>query len=53
MVVFSFPAPFKPGLLRCLMYLVLEGGRKIINIGLVMGVTIGGDAKKVARKIVC
>ena len=30
----------------CLIYLVLEGGRKSTNIRLAMGVTIGGDAAK-------
>ena len=42
----SFAAPFKPGLLRCLIYLVLEGGRKYTKSGLAMGVTTGGDATK-------
>ena len=43
---FLFASPFKPGLLRCLIYLVLEGGHKYTKIGLAMGVTIGGDAAK-------
>ena len=43
---FSFAAPFKPGLLRRIIYSVLEGGRKCTKIGLEMGVTIGGDAAK-------
>ena len=30
----------------CLIYLVLEGGRKSTKNGLSMGVTIGGDAGK-------
>ena len=30
----------------CLIYLVLEGGRKSTQIGLAFGVTIGGDAAK-------
>ena len=37
---------FQPGLLRCLIYLLLEGCRKCTKIGLSMGVTIGGDASK-------
>ena len=41
-----FAFPFKFGLLRCLIYLVLEGELKSTNIGLEMGVTIGGDAAK-------
>ena len=43
---FSFVAPFKPGLLKCLIYLVLEGGCKYTKIGLATGVKIGGDATK-------
>ena len=42
----SFADPLLPGLLRCLRYSVLEGGRKSTKNGLVMGVTIGGDAAK-------
>ena len=44
--IFSFVGPFLPGLLRCLIYLVLEGGHKSTKFGLAMGVTIGGDAEK-------
>ena len=44
--IFSFADPFKPVLLRCIIYLVLEGGRKSTNIGLLMGATIEGDASK-------
>ena len=42
----SFAFPFKPGLLKCLIYLVLQEGRKSTNIGLAMGAKIGGDAAK-------
>ena len=41
-----FALPFLPGLFRRLIYLVLEGELKSANIGLAMGVTIGGDAAK-------
>ena len=34
----------------CLIYLVLEGGRKSTNIGLALGVTIGGDAAISGKK---
>ena len=46
MISFSFAAPFKPGLVRCLIYLVLEGVHKYTNIGLAMGVKIGRDSAK-------
>ena len=46
MEFFLFAAPFSPGLLMCLIYLVLEGGRKSTKNGIAMGVTIGGDAEK-------
>ena len=39
-------APFKTGLLRCLIYLVLEGGHKYRKNGLEMGMKIRGDATK-------
>ena len=41
-----FAFPFKPDLLKCIIYSLLEGGRKYTKIGLAMGVTIGGDAHK-------
>ena len=43
---FSFAAPFLPGLLRCIIYWVLEEGRKYTNIRLATGATIEGDAEK-------
>ena len=43
---FLFTFPFKPGLLRCLIYSVLEGERKSTKNGLAMVVTIGGEAAK-------
>ena len=46
MISFSFTAPFKPGLVRCLIYLVLEGVHKYTKIGLAMGVKIGRDSSK-------
>ena len=36
----------------CLIYSVLEGGRKSEKIGLTMGVKIGGDAEKVVRTLI-
>ena len=50
MKIFSFAAPFIPGLLRCLIGLMLEEGRKYVNMGLAVGVTIGGDAAKIGKK---
>ena len=47
--IFLFAAHFSPGLLMCLIYLVLEGGRKSTKNGIAMGVTIGGDAEKSGR----
>ena len=45
--IFLFSVPFKPGLIRCLLSLVLEGGRKFTKIGIAMGATIGdADAKR-------
>ena len=41
-----FVDPFKPVLLRCLIYLVLEGGHKFSKIGLAMGLKIEGGAAK-------
>ena len=46
MKTFSFAALFQPGLLRCLIYLVLEGGHKSTKNVLAMEVIIGGDAAK-------
>ena len=46
MKTFLFVLPFKPGLIKCLIYLVLEGERKSSKIGLAMGVNIGVDAAK-------
>ena len=46
MEVFSFTAPFQSQLLGGLIYLVLEEDLKSTKNGLVMGVTIGGDASK-------
>ena len=46
MKTFSFAAPFKPGLIMCIIGLVLEGGRKYAKNGQAMGVEIGGDAEK-------
>ena len=46
MKTFLFAAPFDPGLLRCLIYSVFEGGHKSTKIELAVGVTIGGDAEK-------
>ena len=43
---FSFASPFQPGLLRCLIYSVLEGEHKSKKNGIVTVVTIGGDATK-------
>ena len=43
-------APFQPGLLMCLIYLVLEGVCKSTKVGLAVGVTIGGDAAKSGKK---
>ena len=48
-----FAAPFEPGLLRCILYLVLEGGHKSTKVGLAMGVKIGDDAEKVAITLIC
>ena len=42
----SFADPFYPVLIKCLIYLMLEGGHKSTKIGLEMGVTIGGDDAK-------
>ena len=42
----SFQAPSEPVLLKCLIYSVLKEGRKSTNIGLEMGVKIGGYAVK-------
>ena len=49
-IIFSFAAPFYPGLIRCLIGSVSEGGHKFTNIGLVMGVTIVGNATKSGKK---
>ena len=46
MKICSFASAFKPFLVRCLIYLVLEGVRKSTKNGLAMEVTIGGDAAK-------
>ena len=46
MIIFSFARPSKHGILRCIIYSVLEGGWKSTKNGLAMGVTIGGDAAK-------
>ena len=43
---FLYRPLFNHGLLRRLIYSVLEGERKPRQIGLAMGVTIGGDAAK-------
>ena len=43
---FSFASPFQPGVLRCLIYLVLEEDRKFTKNVLAMGVTIWGGAAK-------
>ena len=51
MKCFSFVTPFYPILLMCLIYMVLEGGLISTNIGLEMGVAIGGDAVKVGKNI--
>ena len=40
--IFSFSEPFLPGLLRCLIGLLLEGSSIFVKIGLSMGVTFGG-----------
>ena len=45
-------APFYPGLLRCLIYSVLEGGHNYKNIGLEMGVTIRSDSEKWQEQLV-
>ena len=47
--IFPFLFPFKPGLLKCLIYVVLEGGGKSTKNGLAMGVTIGDDAAKIGK----
>ena len=46
MKTISFAFSFKPLLLRCLIYLVLEGNRKSTRVILAMGVKIGGDSDK-------
>ena len=46
MIKFSLLFPFKPGLLKCLIYSVLEWERKSTKNGLAMGVRIGGGAAK-------
>ena len=48
MKLFSFLAPFI--LIRCVIYLVIEGGSKYAKIELVMGVTISSDST-ISRKI--
>ena len=46
MVKNSFTAHFWPGLIKCLIYSLLEGDCKSTKIGLAMGVKIGSDAEK-------
>ena len=46
-----FGVLFKPGLLRCHIGLVLEGGPEIAKNGLEMGVTNGGTAAKSGKNI--
>ena len=46
---FSFAFPFEPGLLKCLIYSVLEGEHKSTKNRLSTGVTIEGDAAKNVR----
>ena len=47
---FLFAFHFLPVLIKCLIYLVLEGARKSTKIGLAMGVTTGSDAAKSGKK---
>ena len=49
--IFAFADPFYPGILRCLVYSVFEGGRKIYKNVLAMGVTLGGDNIKSGKNI--
>ena len=42
----SFAFSFYPGLIRCLIYSVLEAEHKSTKNGIAMGVTIGSDAAK-------
>ena len=49
----AFTAPFKHGLLKCLIYSMLKGGHKYTKIGLAMGVKIGMMLQKVAITLIC
>ena len=46
MIKNTFAAQFKPDLLRCLIYSLLEGVKKSTKNGLAMEMTIVGDATK-------
>ena len=50
MKTLSFATPFLPGLLRCLIYFMLEERRKSTKIGLEKGVTTGDDTTKSGKK---
>ena len=50
-IIFSYVSPFKHFLIMCIISYMLEGSGKFEKNVLAMGVTIGGDAEKLAKTL--